>query len=399
MTSSSTAGSAFATVPVDIIPLIASHILSENLGAFRLVCHAFSTHSLSSFGRSCLQELTTDLSFASLNRLTQVAQAPHLAHFPKVLLIKAPRIRSGNDERSLREGCIWIRDNSGAITSPNPGLVTLQKVLLGDNGGGLVNCHDFCVSSDIFNEAASGRDLLMPTDAVNIVLNMFAAGVCVRSFRLAFRDHGSGELNNQHIDWSICQREEFMRIWSALEDLSLEASLTEETFAPLLALTNSAKNVKKLGLRLECDYAAEFLRKLSDNDVTQNLEHLSLESFRFNAALLLGTTRSSASSLKKLELKSMVLRGAVGWHDIFQEFKVSLINLKTFHASFLFWRSSGNHRITFSGLRHHQGEDPSFDLRLQFMNWRGLERAFGVSYHGHQMEAALDLLIATMETI
>ena len=216
-----------SSLPEDIIGCILGELGFTDAISLRLVCKSLYRKTTYYFGRSYFNTLSTDLSFNSLKSIGRLSQNADLVCHVKIL-----RIKIAPEGVWLGRGFYWSRHPKGHLLHPTENVHVLQALLITR----LVNCRSFHIYSEIDDGGISrenhcSEDMIMPSDAVCIMLTMIAeANMTMEAFRINFTTTGIGRIDARRVVMPrslVCR---FEKAWSRLRELSIEQTLTPESF-------------------------------------------------------------------------------------------------------------------------------------------------------------------------
>ncbi|OJJ52835.1 hypothetical protein ASPSYDRAFT_561089 [Aspergillus sydowii CBS 593.65] len=110
-------------LPPELLDDIASFLPKESLLDFRQTCKHVHKHTAIAFARCCFHTIQTDLSFASLRRLEQVAKNGRYAQHVQSLLVK------GRRHNHFGQGLKWERDDQGYLLHRQPAVDRVRGIL------------------------------------------------------------------------------------------------------------------------------------------------------------------------------------------------------------------------------------------------------------------------------
>ena len=383
--------SKLCALAVELVEHIASPLEPADLFSLRLVCKELNEKTFQCFGHTCFTIIRTDLSRKSLQKLEALSEHEQLRHHARALLIMGP-----ND---IGRGFPWDRHRSGHLLAPLPGVQMLRDILFCK----LVNCRSFHIYRDHEAEDFYMSDCLTPSDVVAIILNIIAeTSLPVKSFCVDFRKWGTGKVDAKRLHFSQYQNPEFGTAWAHLQELSLEQTMTPDTFNWAMELVLRAINLQKLTLKFEFNHSASFVDRLSSADTLPGLKELKLSCFYVTVEILSRLLLRFRSSLRALSFWHVSIQAGGTWMSVLRMLRSDLPLLESICVNHLKEFEPGEKgRIMFPALSENpvvpgsQGRDFS----LVSKRFRGEPRIFGVSYSGPEMDVALEILARSVENI
>lgn len=372
---------------IELIEKIASELEPVDLFSLRLVCKELNKKTLHAFGRSCLATIQTDLSRKSLQRLGELSEHEQLKHYVRTLLIKGP-----ND---IGREFLWNRHPSGYLVPPLPAVQILRDILLNN----LVNCRSFHIYRDHEEEDVYESDCLTPSDVVGIILSIITeTSLPVKSFIVDFRKWGTGEVDAKRLQILQYRSPEFRSAWAHLQELSLEQSMTLDTFDWTLDLVLSATSLQKLTLRFEFDLSAEFIDRLSSSEIFPRLREFCLSSAYTTLEVISRLLLRVRNSLRKISFYQVSIVSGGTWGTVFREIS-HLPLLESINVNFLADYNQG--RVMFPAISDNPIVPKSQGRSFNFVYKKhsGRPRIFGVSYRGPGIGLALEILEKSVEYV
>lgn len=155
--------SPFCSLPPELLLLISACLDCSALCSFRLTCKTIYDCS---FPRFCkyLENITTDLSLASLQKLDTLSRNQRLCPFIQTLNI------DGTEQDIIGSGLTWEHHQSGLLVIPQESIQRWQDVLLR-----LVNCQKFRLYKWDTPVDPDPFDRTTPNDAITILLSIVIA--------------------------------------------------------------------------------------------------------------------------------------------------------------------------------------------------------------------------------
>ncbi|MCJ1304731.1 hypothetical protein MMC08_007544 [Hypocenomyce scalaris] len=397
--------SKLSTLPTELIELIASALEPIDLCSLRLVCKEVHKNTTDCFGHTCLTTFRTDLSRKNLQKLEELSRQKHLRHHVQTLLIKDLR----DDLRQfygLGEGFSLHRHPSGYLLDPLPGVQMLQGILLNR----LLNCRSFYIYSDYASEESYESGLLMPSDAVGIILAIIAeTSLPVKSFSVDFLSHGTGSFDAQRLHMPQYRKPEFRTGWAHLQELSLEQSMKSDAFDWAMDLVLHATGLRKLSLDFQHQNSASFIDRLSLTERLPGLQELQLSGASLTVETISGFLLRFCNSLRALTFRHVHIESGGTWVSVLKVLRSDLPLLERVcvdwirelnsresevypgaYASVMFPKLSDNPVVPGSQGRR---------FKLREKKRAGEKRIVGASYHGPEMHVALGILASSAETI
>ncbi|KAL2793966.1 hypothetical protein BJX66DRAFT_217691 [Aspergillus keveii] len=256
------------------------------------------------FGRSHLRIVETDLSQASLTKLTQLSSNARIAPLVQGLLIHR------GDDAALGSGFNWARDPPGKIIPP---AVVISQ--LGAAVQSLANCVH-CAVSRAPNLIFTAVDKTQPTpsDAVTILNTVIAlTGRPIKSYGIDSRLYShtpsmkANPVDQVSFESINLQDPTFLRSLETLETLTLKFPFESEgssSFA--LSLLTSAPNIQNLTIDFdEGICATSFLSHLLSTGPTSQLETLTLTNGTLSGRDLLTLFLENCVNLRSLHLEQV----------------------------------------------------------------------------------------------
>jgi hypothetical protein len=155
-------------MPVEVLEAIAIPLKPSEFCAFRLTCRVIYERTAHSFGRIFLKTVHIDLSGHALERLSMVAEHPHLRQHVQLLVIQEPQ------DNLLGREISWARHSSGHLLLPQKAIQQWQTVL-----SRLVSCKGFEIRREHSVES-SDSSILRSSDAITVVLSIIFRSIYSR---------------------------------------------------------------------------------------------------------------------------------------------------------------------------------------------------------------------------
>jgi hypothetical protein len=374
-------------LPAELIQAITAFLKPRDLSSLRLTCKTFYELSLQDFGRTCLDELQTDLSSSSFDSLAVVAENPRLAPFVGRLVVYERR------DQLLGRGFIWDRHPGGHVLFPQTGTQRLQDILTR-----LVNCKSFEIFRPCLKEGLPySSDSLAPADTLSIFLNVFAgAGLPVELFHVSFKSCCVGSWvdgNRLHMPEQL--KSKFSTAWSHLLNLRLALSVEPDFIENWAAeLVIQAPKLQKLSIDFESgNNARAMMHRMSSADSLPPLRQLELENGYISGDDLLAFLRHSRRSLQTLFLSHIYLRPRTKrWNPIFASLRDEFSALQSITFP---WIGDENQVLSFSTLLHNPFVNGSEGRKFIFSSdfFGAQECVRWVGYKGPNMSVALQTLM------
>jgi len=382
--------SKLCTLAVELIELIAGVLEPADLFSLRLVCKELNEKTFQYFSHTCLTTIRTDLSRKSLQELEELSEHEQLRHHVRTLLTKGP-----ND---MGRGFSWDRHPSGHLLASQPGVQMLQDILLNN----LVNCRSFHIYRDHEDEDSYKSDCLRPSDAVAIILTIIAeTSLPVKSFYVVFRRRGTGKVDAKRLHILQYRKPEFRTAWAHLQELSLEQTMTSDTFDWAMELVLCAINLQKLTLDFEFDHSTSFIDRLSSADTLPGLQELKLSCVNVTEEIILRFLLHFRDSLRALSFWLVSIESGGTWVSVFRKLRSDFPLLESICVNHLKEFKKENRRIMFPALSDNPVVPGSQGRRFNLVDkkYKGKPRIFGVSYSGPGMDVALEILVRSAENI
>ncbi|KAJ5205095.1 uncharacterized protein N7498_005974 [Penicillium cinerascens] len=219
------------------------------------------------------------LSQNAIERLSKVAENPHIRQHDQPLVIEDPEDNLFGREIS------WARCPSGHLAVPQKAIQQWQTVL-----SRLVNCKEFEIRREHSFES-SDFSSLRSNDAITDVLSIISnLSIPVSAFAIHFKPKGT--IGNNHLEMEcICpldlRKPGFTAAWAHIQDLSLQYTMgSDDTSAALqsagwtVELVQYPARLIKLDLNFDLgDQADSIIHRLSTLSSLCQLQELTLESF------------------------------------------------------------------------------------------------------------------------
>ncbi|KAJ0422019.1 hypothetical protein BJY00DRAFT_311421 [Aspergillus carlsbadensis] len=267
------------------------------------------------FGRSHLRIVETDLSQASLTKLTQLASNPRIAPLVQGLLIQ------GVEDAALGRGFNWSRGSLGQIIPPAVVISQLAGVIQS-----LPKCTSFAVSrapNPIFT--AVDKTHPTPSEAVTILNTAIAlTGRKVKSYGIDFRLYShtpsmkANPVDQVSFDSIHVKDPGFLDALESLETLTLKFPIeSEDSISFALALLTSAPTLQNLTLDFDQGAtAASFLTSLLSTEPTIQLDSLTLTNGALSGRDLLALFIYNCVNLRAVHLEQIRLEENGSWLPI-----------------------------------------------------------------------------------
>ncbi|CAI7678899.1 unnamed protein product [Penicillium pancosmium] len=341
-------------MPVEILEAIAILLKPSEFCALRLACRDIYESTTHSFGRNFLKTVHVDLSQSAIERLSKIAEKPHLRQHVQLLVIQEP------EENWFGRGISWKRDSSGHLAVPEKAIQQWQTVL-----SHLVDCKGFEIRREHSFEA-SDLSGLRSSEAIAVVLGIIAeASIPVSAFAIHFKPKRT--IGNNHLEMECISpldlvKQGFIAAWAHVQDLSLQytmgsddASEALQTADWTIKLVQYATRLIKLDLNFDFgDEADSIIHRLSTLNSLCQLQELTLGYFNLvsEEALpeLLNMVRKS---LQTVSFSFSTLPGEC-WISILKSLGSEFPSLKSINLQFL--------RGTDKGLLHFPGISESPDV-------------------------------------
>ncbi|KAJ5981141.1 hypothetical protein N7481_008439 [Penicillium waksmanii] len=378
-------------MPVEILEAIAILLKPSEFRALRLACRDIYESTTHSFGREFLKTVHFDLSQNAIERLSKIAENPHLRQHVQLLVIQEP------EDNLFGRGISWTRDSSGHLAVPEKAVQQWQTVL-----SRLVNCKGFEIRREHSFET-SDLSGLRSSEAIAVVLGIIAeASIPVSAFAIHFKPKGT--IGSNHVEMECLSsldlgKQGFIAAWAHVQDLSLQytmgsddASEALQTADWTIELVQYATRLIKLDLNFDLgDQADSIIRRLSTLNSLCQLQELTLESFSLvSEEALPEFLYMVRKSLQTVSFSSSTLPGGC-WISILKCLGSEFPSLKSINLQFL--------RGTDQGLLHFPrlSESPDVDEGTSFtveqkMRRRGLLNTT-VGYSGPSMGKAISILV------
>lgn len=378
-------------MPVEILEAIAIRLKPSDFCALRLTCRDIYERTANSFGRNFLKTVHIDLSRNAIERLSKVAENPHLRQHVQILVIEEPEDNLFGREIS------WARHPSGYLAIPQKAIQQLQTVL-----SRLVNCKGFEIRREHSFES-SDLSSLRSSEAITVVLSIISkASIPVSAFAIHFKPKGT--IGDNHMEMECIspldlRKPGFTAAWAHLQDLSLQytmgsddASAASKNADWTVELVQYATRLIKLDLNFDLGNQADsIIQRLSTLSSLCQLQELTLESFSLvsEEALpdLLYTVRKS---LQTISLSFSTLPGEC-WISILQSLGSEFPSLNSINLQLL--RGANKGLLHFPRLSESLDvdEDTSFTV-VQKKRRRGLLNTT-VGYSGPSAGKAIWILV------
>jgi hypothetical protein len=378
-------------MPVEVLEAIAIPLNPADFCALRLTCRDIYERTAHSFGSKFLKTVHVDLSRNAIERLSKIAENPHLRQHVQLLVIEEP------EDNLFGRGISWARHPSGHLAVPQKAIQQWQTVL-----SRLVNCKGFEIRREHSFES-SDLSGLRSSDAITVVLSIISqASIPVSAFAIHFKP--KGKIGNNHVEMECIspldlRKPGFTAAWSYVQDLSLQYTMGSDDASAALKnvdwtveLVQYATRLIKLDLNFDLgDQADSIIHRLSTLSSLCQLQELTLESFSLvsEEALpeLLYTVRNS---LRTVSFSCSTLPGEC-WISILKSLGSEFPSLKSIDLQLL--------RGTNKGLLHFPrlsesldvNEDTSFTV-VQKKRRMGLLNTT-VGYSGPSMGKAIWILV------
>ncbi|KAL2860117.1 hypothetical protein BJX68DRAFT_261088 [Aspergillus pseudodeflectus] len=265
------------------------------------------------FGRSHLRIVETDLSQASLTKLTQLSSNSRIAALVQGLLIHR------GEDAALGRGFNWSRNSLGKITPPAVLISQLAAVVQS-----LTNCVHFGVSrapNPIFT--AVDKTQPSPSEAVTILNTVIALTKReVKTYGIDFRLYShtpsmkANPIDQVSLESIHIGDPAFLHSLQSLETLTLQFPIESEasTSSFALALIQSAPSIQNLAIDFdEGTSAGPFLSTLLSTGPTMQLETLTLTKGTLSGRDVLTLFIYNCVNLRSLHLEQIRLEENGSW--------------------------------------------------------------------------------------
>ena len=389
-------------LPSELLDGIASFQSKETLLDFRQTSKHIHRHTNVAFARCCFHTIQTDLSFASLRRLEQVAKNERYAQHVQSLLVK------GRRHNHFGQGLKWGRDDQGHLLHRQPAV---------DRVRGILRSFPKCASFQ-FEKLLEDGDRVPEPLALGDVVNMILAIVVdlkrpLKGFEihpLSSPDLSHPNTRGTDLDartMAMVETSEFINLSSALQSFALGHQAGAGIHVATKFGIHLMQGAPKLRhLSLDGDHVArgmDIITRMMTAKLDFQLEDLSLamatgldgESFRTFLTL-------HCRNLKSLQLRYLDMEYE-GWVPTIKHLatagftKLRSVELDRLSDS---WKKD-TLLVEFTGVK----QDPIVDgwgetaKKIRYEQFRhvlgGARRVFCVSYDGPRMDVALQKIAAS----
>ncbi|KAJ5197633.1 hypothetical protein N7449_008112 [Penicillium cf. viridicatum] len=266
-------------MPAEVLEAIAILLKPSEFCVLRLTCRDIYERTADSFGRSFLKAVHIDLSQNAIERLSKIAENPHLRQHIQLLVIEEP------GDNLFGRGISWARHHSGHLVVPQKAIQQWQTVL-----SRLVNCKGFKIRREHDFES-SDISSLRSSDAITVVLSIISEeSIPVSAF--AIHSKPKGKTGNNHVEMECInpldiRKPGFTAAWAHVQDLSLQYTMgSDDASAGLqnadwtVELVQHATKLLKLDLNFDLgDQADLIIHRLSTLNSLCQLQELTLGNF------------------------------------------------------------------------------------------------------------------------
>ncbi|PYH66122.1 uncharacterized protein BO88DRAFT_346991 [Aspergillus vadensis CBS 113365] len=380
------------TLPAELLLLIGACLDCSALCSLRLTCKTVYDCTFPLF-RKYLENLTTDLSLTSLQKLDSLSRNQELCSLVQTLSI------DGTEEDIIGSGLTWEHHRSGLLVIPQESIQRWQGVLLR-----LVNCQSFHLHKWNTPDGPDPFDKTTPDDTITVLLSiLIAIERPIRELSILFKRPGFYSLD--HLDLSrvhngLLHDPKFITTCcSTLEALTFKFEVEEEGEVNFVVhFIHHAKNrLERLTIDFcfgECAAPLMFQMSLTTRPPLR-LQELHLMCGNVDSDQdLIRLLFSSKRTLVKIHLGSFTL-GSGAWAAIFRtlsEFS-SLTDISVRHLmGYTTQRQYG--RIHFPALLRDPIVDPVQGTKFSYTVTGRPEKltVVGVQYSGRSMDIALQKL-------
>ncbi|OJZ86162.1 hypothetical protein ASPFODRAFT_47271 [Aspergillus luchuensis CBS 106.47] len=177
------------TLPPELLLLVGACLDCPALCSFRLTCKAIYDCTFPLFCKY-LENITTDLSLTSLQKLDSLSRNQELSSLVQTLSI------DGTEEDIIGSGLTWEHHRSGLLVIPQESIQRWQGVLLR-----LVNCQSFRLHKWNTPDGPDPFDKTTPDDTITVLLSiLIAIERPIRELSILFKRPGFYSLD--HLDLS-----------------------------------------------------------------------------------------------------------------------------------------------------------------------------------------------------
>lgn len=264
--------SPLCNLPLELLLEIITALDSQALCSFRLTCKSLYDCTLPHFCKTYLENVTTDLSLASLQRLDTLSQNSRLCPYVRSLDI------NGMYEDILGSGLNLERHTTGLIIIPQDSIQRWQNTLQR-----LVNCQSFRPYKHFTPGRPRPPDILAPCDTVTVLLSIISAiERPLRELHFLFKPpncRGGNRIDMSRVDNDLLQEPKLMKACSTLETLMFRYEMdTEDTVDFAAQLIQYATHMQRL--RIDADYgdhSTTLMSRLYSAQLPLRLRELTLE--------------------------------------------------------------------------------------------------------------------------
>lgn len=384
-------------MPVEVLEPIVILLRPSEFCALRLTCRDIYERTVHSFGRNFLKTVHIDLSQNAIERLSKVAETPHLRQHVQQLVIEEP------EDNLFGSGISWTKHPSGHLAVPQKAIQQWQTVL-----SRLINCKGFEIRRDHSFES-SDPSSLRSSDAIRVVLSIISeASIPVSAFAIHFKPKGT--IGNNHVEMECIgpldlRKPEFTAAWARIQDLSLQYTMGSDDASAALQnadwtveLVQYATRLIKLDLNFDLgDQADSIIHRLSTLSSLYQLQELTLESFSLVSEEALPEFLSTVRKILRTVSFSFLALPGECWISILESLGSGFPSLKSINLQLL--RGINKGLLHFPRLSESLDvdEDTSFTT-VQKKRRRGLLNTTA-GYSGPSMGKAIWILVecATLE--
>lgn len=199
------------SLPLELIELIASWLPPLDLGALRRTCKQLHVQTSTVYWKTTLQEITTDVSRASLDELEKIANNSYLRRYVRRMVFRGFDF----DGEDMGKGYDWISHrHNGHLMQGHPAVQTLSSIL-----GRLPNCNSLNITA-LISQNGGQPDLehFRPTDCMTALLEVIPkARLRVTTFTIEYIQSFGPDPQRVHIP----SEDQFEAVGQALEELNL----------------------------------------------------------------------------------------------------------------------------------------------------------------------------------
>ncbi|KAF2009249.1 hypothetical protein BU24DRAFT_428796 [Aaosphaeria arxii CBS 175.79] len=365
-----------AALPAEVLESVARNLQLSELRCLRLTSKALEVKSSYHFGRTHFATVTTNMSFASIQKLESLSKSTWAVH------IKVFRL---DWDEEAGHGLIWGRERkpSKAILSSLPVMQQVRDIILR-----FINCRSICITTPYEHDHmfCPRVDMLGCSDLLGLCFILVAeTGLALETFRLEMGSNSKDRVKNGLIHMEQIERPTFRKTFSELKELSLRLSVDDTPCDWVWKLVSEAVQLRKLDFDVTI-FEPFYFEPLSLSHVRE-LSFSYMKISEANLTTLLQRCRHCLRSLKLFGTRldqswRGILRFLQNFHDLE---RISFHFLRVYRGTLpCAFNSLGDSVV---------GSSPSNPkLQLRRKGPSGRQRIVGVDYSGPSMRRVLEML-------